>query len=62
MRLKFGSNFQKRKKSFFCDFFDFVNGFIQGRTQRGFPTGQPIWDPKFLSQINTKLKILSNFA
>ena len=30
----------------------------QGRIQRGFGTGQPVWDPKFLSQINKKLKIL----
>ena len=24
---------------------------------RGFTTSQPVWDPKFLSQINKKLKI-----
>ena len=26
-----------------------------------FATGQPVWDPKFLSQINKKLNILSNY-
>ena len=33
-------------------------GYNQGRIQRGFAAGQPVWDPKFLSQINKKLKIL----
>ena len=31
---------------------------IQGCIQRSFDTAQPVWDPKFLSQINKKLKIL----
>ena len=30
----------------------------QGRIQRGLGTGQPVWDPRFLSQFNKKLKIL----
>ena len=30
----------------------------QGYIQRGFATGQLVWDPKFLSQIKKKLKIL----
>ena len=30
----------------------------QGRILRSFATGQPVWDPKFLSQINKNLKIL----
>ena len=30
----------------------------QRRIQKGFATGQPVWDHKFLSQINKKLKIL----
>ena len=29
-----------------------------GRIQKGFATGQPVWDSKFLSQINKKPKIL----
>ena len=32
----------------------------QGRIQKGFATGQPVWDLKFLSQINKKLKILTS--
>ena len=31
---------------------------MQGRIQRGFANGQLVWDPKFLSQVNKKLKIL----
>ena len=31
---------------------------MQGSIQRDFATSQPEWDPKFLSQIRTKLKIL----
>ena len=31
---------------------------FQGRIQKGFATGQPVWDPKFLPQINKKIKIL----
>ena len=31
------------------------------RIQRGFGGGQPVWDPKFLSQINEKLKILKSY-
>ena len=30
----------------------------QRRIKRSFATGQSVWDPKFLSQINKKLKIL----
>ena len=30
----------------------------QWRIQSGFATGQPVWDPKFLPQINKKLKML----
>ena len=33
---------------------------MQRRIQRSFATGQPVWDPKFLSQINKKLQILMN--
>ena len=33
-----------------------------GLYPEGFATGQSVWDPKFLSQINKKLKILSNFV
>ena len=32
---------------------------IQGRIQIGFPTGQPVWDSKLLSQINKKLKMFN---
>ena len=30
----------------------------QERIQRGFATGQPVWDPKLLPQIYKKLNIL----
>ena len=30
----------------------------QGQIQRSFATNQLVWDPKFLFQINKKLKIL----
>ena len=32
-------------------------GTPQGRIQQGFATSQPVWDPKYLSQISKKLKI-----
>ena len=38
-----------------------ITTFNQGRIQRGFTTGQLVWDPKSSSQINKKIKILSNF-
>ena len=38
-----------------------ISSFYQGRIQRDVATGQPVWDPKFLSQINKKLKILKWF-
>ena len=31
---------------------------IQARIKRGFATGQPVWDLRFLPQINGNLKIL----
>ena len=34
----------------------------QGRIQRGFGIGQPVWDPRFLSQFKKKLKILTQPA
>ena len=30
---------------------------IYQRTQRGFSTGQLVWDPKYYSQINQKLNM-----
>ena len=42
----------------FCSIHDFTSKTLQRPIQRGFATGQPVWELKFLPQIDKKTKTL----